>query len=100
MYISNPEWDILDFPAIRHVLLYNCCPEPYPDVTYYITMKVPFALFVLRLYVPVNNVTVMPVSWSVFTQSVFFSRGKYGLTRSEYSVSAPSQYFFWLVGCS
>ena len=39
-FTENSEWIIEDMPAERHVEYYNCCPEPYPDITYYINMKV------------------------------------------------------------
>ncbi|XP_035670846.1 neuronal acetylcholine receptor subunit alpha-10-like [Branchiostoma floridae] len=32
--IENEEWKLLDMTAKRTVAYYNCCPEPYPDVTY------------------------------------------------------------------
>ncbi|CAH1792588.1 unnamed protein product [Owenia fusiformis] len=38
-YESNGEWDVMSVNAERHSILYNCCPEPYIDVTYYIKIK-------------------------------------------------------------
>lgn len=38
-FIKNPEWLVDEFPVERHVLYYNCCPEPYPDITYYVVMQ-------------------------------------------------------------
>ena len=35
-YMSNGEWAIVGVPAVRHELMYGCCPEPYPDVTFYV----------------------------------------------------------------
>ncbi|CAH1252060.1 CHRNA10 [Branchiostoma lanceolatum] len=36
--IENEEWLFLGMPAKRTVAYYNCCPEPYPDVTYTVRM--------------------------------------------------------------
>jgi hypothetical protein len=33
---ENVEWIIDKVPIVRHELFYGCCPEPYPDVTFYI----------------------------------------------------------------
>jgi len=38
-YISNTEWDLIGAPAKRHEVYYECCPEPYVDVTYSIHLK-------------------------------------------------------------
>lgn len=51
-YIEHNEWDIAAFPVIRHVLHYNCCPEPYPDVTFYLTLKRKSQFYVLTVLFP------------------------------------------------
>ncbi|XP_078699115.1 neuronal acetylcholine receptor subunit alpha-3-like [Branchiostoma floridae x Branchiostoma belcheri] len=33
-YKVNEEWELISFNARRAVFLYDCCPEPYPSVTY------------------------------------------------------------------
>ncbi|XP_035669363.1 neuronal acetylcholine receptor subunit alpha-10-like [Branchiostoma floridae] len=38
-FIRNEEWTITELRAIRSEAYYSCCPEPYPDVTFYIIMK-------------------------------------------------------------
>ncbi|KAM8843589.1 neuronal acetylcholine receptor subunit alpha-7-like [Synchiropus picturatus] len=38
-YIPNGEWDLVGVPAKRNELYYDCCKEPYPDVTYTVTMR-------------------------------------------------------------
>ena len=48
VYRSNGEWQILGAPGIRHVIMYLCCPEPYPDVTFY--LKVMFDRFREKQY--------------------------------------------------
>ncbi|XP_035692064.1 neuronal acetylcholine receptor subunit alpha-10-like [Branchiostoma floridae] len=36
---SMEEWQVTDLIAERHVHYYNCCPEPFPDVTFTLVMK-------------------------------------------------------------
>lgn len=33
-YIPNSEWTLVQLHAVRHVVFYSCCAEPYPDITY------------------------------------------------------------------
>ena len=35
----NPGWDVVGTTAQRHVKTYTCCPEPYINLTYSITIK-------------------------------------------------------------
>lgn len=51
-YIDNAEWTVDNIPVERHVLYYNCCPEPYPDVTFYIVMKRRPAFYLLTMIFP------------------------------------------------
>lgn len=51
-YIVNSEWEVNNIPVERHVLYYNCCPEPYPDVTFYIVMKRRPAFYLLTMIFP------------------------------------------------
>ncbi len=32
-YVTNGEWDLLRADLKRNVVVYPCCPEPFPDVT-------------------------------------------------------------------
>ena len=36
---SNLEWQVVSTSVERKVQTYSCCPEPYPDVTYTISIK-------------------------------------------------------------
>ncbi|WAQ98008.1 ACHA9-like protein [Mya arenaria] len=51
-YIENTEWSVLRIPVERHELFYNCCPEPYPDVTFTIVMKRRPAFYLLTMMFP------------------------------------------------
>ncbi|XP_053405084.1 neuronal acetylcholine receptor subunit alpha-10-like [Mercenaria mercenaria] len=51
-YVNNTEWTVSDFPIERHVVYYNCCPEPYPDVTFYVIMKRRSTFYILTMVFP------------------------------------------------
>lgn len=70
-YVSSGEWDLIGIPAQRNEIIYACCPQPYPDVTYtihirrrtiyyYINMIVPCALITCK---PTNIVVYLGISW-------------------------------------
>ena len=56
---SNVEWDIESITAARHVLYYPCCPEPYPDVTYYLNLNRKPNFYIINLIIPSFAITVM-----------------------------------------
>ena len=38
-YVSNGEWELISIEIIRNVVYYACCPEPFPDVTFFIRIR-------------------------------------------------------------
>lgn len=38
LFIDNPEWDVIEIVSGRNVVTYECCPEPYVNVQYNITI--------------------------------------------------------------
>ncbi|XP_041365970.1 neuronal acetylcholine receptor subunit alpha-10-like [Gigantopelta aegis] len=60
-FMLNGEWNLLDIPVKRHVLLYSCCPEPYPDVTFQITLKRKPLFYMLNLLFPCILITAVAV---------------------------------------
>ncbi|KAK6730948.1 hypothetical protein RB195_007425 [Necator americanus] len=38
-YISNGEWQLVNAPARKEVTYYQCCPEPYPTIKFYMHLK-------------------------------------------------------------
>ncbi|CAG2238742.1 CHRNN [Mytilus edulis] len=38
-YVINGEWELLSITIQRNVVYYQCCPEPFPDVTFYIHIR-------------------------------------------------------------
>ncbi|CAH1233642.1 CHRNA7 [Branchiostoma lanceolatum] len=48
----NEEWEVTDLLAERHVHYYNCCPEPYPDVTFTLVMNRRSLYYQYYIFVP------------------------------------------------
>ncbi|XP_052283564.1 neuronal acetylcholine receptor subunit alpha-10-like [Dreissena polymorpha] len=38
-YVNNGEWELLNIRIERNVVTYACCPEPFPDVKFYIHIR-------------------------------------------------------------
>ncbi|KAM8848869.1 neuronal acetylcholine receptor subunit alpha-7-like [Synchiropus picturatus] len=51
-YIPNGEWDLVGVPSKRNELYYDCCKEPYPDVTFTVTMRRRTLYYGLNLLIP------------------------------------------------
>jgi len=51
-YYINVEWDILKVPAERHVKVYACCPEPYPDIFFYLKIRRKPLFYIVNLIIP------------------------------------------------
>ncbi|KAH1183629.1 CHRNA7-FAM7A fusion protein isoform X1 [Mauremys mutica] len=51
-YISNGEWDLVGVPGKRSESFYECCKEPYPDVTFTVTMRRRTLYYGLNLLIP------------------------------------------------
>ena len=58
-FVTNSEFDITRMPLKRNVVIYNCCPEPYPDVTFYIHLKRKPMFYVLNLLFPCILITTV-----------------------------------------
>ncbi|XP_068742628.1 neuronal acetylcholine receptor subunit alpha-10-like isoform X2 [Montipora capricornis] len=62
-YMESSEFELISAKAERNVVTYSCCPEPYPDITFYIHIRrIPF-FFLFNIIIPCMVVT----SFSVFT---------------------------------
>ncbi|CAL4103525.1 unnamed protein product, partial [Meganyctiphanes norvegica] len=51
-YQVNGEFDLQQFRAVRNVEQYSCCPEPYPDITFHITIRRRPMFYVFNLILP------------------------------------------------
>ncbi|XP_077578986.1 neuronal acetylcholine receptor subunit alpha-10a [Stigmatopora nigra] len=50
--VDNVEWEVLGMPATRSVILYGCCADPYPDITYTLKLKRRASFYVFNLLIP------------------------------------------------
>ena len=51
-FVTNVEWEVNRLPLQRHVIKYGCCPEPYPDVTFYVVLERKPLFYILNLLFP------------------------------------------------
>ncbi|KAK7501654.1 hypothetical protein BaRGS_00007085, partial [Batillaria attramentaria] len=58
-FVANSEFDITSIPLERHVIVYGCCPEPYPDVTFYVIMRRKPMFYILNLLFPCILITTV-----------------------------------------
>ncbi|XP_060067252.1 neuronal acetylcholine receptor subunit alpha-10-like [Ylistrum balloti] len=56
-FVNNVEWDVKAVNIIRHVIYYGCCPEPYPDVTFYLVLDRKPLFYLLNLMFPCMLIT-------------------------------------------
>nr|XP_056714784.1 neuronal acetylcholine receptor subunit alpha-10 [Euleptes europaea] len=51
-FVENVEWELLGMPARRNVIVYGCCSEPYPDVTYTLVLQRRASFYIFNLLLP------------------------------------------------
>ncbi|XP_057683231.1 cholinergic receptor, nicotinic, alpha 11 isoform X1 [Corythoichthys intestinalis] len=51
-YMPNGEWDLIGVPGTRNEIFYDCCKEPYPDVTFNVTIRRRTLYYALNLLIP------------------------------------------------
>lgn len=51
-YVVHNEWSLTGMPVVRNVLYYECCAEPYPDVTFFLTIKRKSQFYVMTVLFP------------------------------------------------
>ncbi|XP_042347398.1 neuronal acetylcholine receptor subunit alpha-7a isoform X1 [Plectropomus leopardus] len=51
-YIANGEWDLVEVPGQKNDRYYDCCMEPYPDVTFTVVMRRRTLYYGLNLLIP------------------------------------------------
>lgn len=55
----NGEWDLVGFPCGRNVMKYECCPQPYSDVTCTLKLRRRTTYFFVNLIVPCFLITLL-----------------------------------------
>ena len=60
-YYYNVEWDILNVTAMKRVKFYPCCDEPYPDITFNLTLRRRTLFYSLNLIMPCVSISCLTV---------------------------------------
>ncbi|OXU26415.1 hypothetical protein TSAR_003286 [Trichomalopsis sarcophagae] len=60
-FITNGEWDLLGVPGKRNEIYYNCCPEPYIDITFVVIIRRRTLYYFFNLIVPCVLIASMAV---------------------------------------
>ena len=63
-YIENGEWCLEKLTAIRNIIIYSCCPEPYPYITYYVIIKRRPTFYIFNMILP--NFLITMVGYFIF----------------------------------
>ena len=64
-YVVNGEWDLIGIPAQRNEVIYVCCPQPYPDVTYTIHIRRRSKYYYVNMIVPCALITCKPANITI-----------------------------------
>ncbi|XP_046901693.1 neuronal acetylcholine receptor subunit alpha-9-I [Hypomesus transpacificus] len=51
-FVENVEWECHGMPAVRNVIMYGCCSDPYPDITYTLLLKRRSLFYIFNLLLP------------------------------------------------
>lgn len=60
-FYPSVEWDVLGVPAKRHERYYPCCPEPFPDITYYVKIRRKTLFYTVNLIIPCVSISFLTV---------------------------------------
>ncbi|XP_018022912.1 acetylcholine receptor subunit alpha-type acr-16 [Hyalella azteca] len=60
-FIKNGEWDLIGCPGKRNAIYYQCCPEPYVDVTFEIMIRRRTLYYFCNLILPCVLIASMAV---------------------------------------
>ncbi|XP_068448181.1 neuronal acetylcholine receptor subunit alpha-9-I [Clinocottus analis] len=51
-FVDNVEWVCHGMPAVRNVMMYGCCSDPYTDITYTLLLKRRSSFYIFNLLLP------------------------------------------------
>uniref|UniRef100_A0A672YMW8 Cholinergic receptor nicotinic alpha 9 subunit n=1 Tax=Sphaeramia orbicularis TaxID=375764 RepID=A0A672YMW8_9TELE len=51
-FVENVEWECHGMPATKNVIMYGCCPDPYPDITYTVLLQRRSSFYIFNLLLP------------------------------------------------
>ncbi|CAI5450706.1 unnamed protein product [Caenorhabditis angaria] len=61
LYIRNTEWSLTDFRVKIYKKNYECCPDPFPDVTYFMVLRRSPSYYIFSLVIPSAFITVVTI---------------------------------------
>ena len=60
-YVTNPEWDLIGTSGTRNEVIYECCPEPYLDITYTIHVRRRTIPYLKNIIIPSFTITLASI---------------------------------------
>ncbi|XP_070408050.1 neuronal acetylcholine receptor subunit alpha-9-II [Nothobranchius furzeri] len=51
-FVENVEWECHGMPATKNVIMYGCCSDPYPDITYRVLLQRRSSFYIFNLLLP------------------------------------------------
>ncbi|CAF0931453.1 unnamed protein product [Didymodactylos carnosus] len=60
-FYRSVEWDIMDVPAQRNIRQYTCCPQTYPDITFFIILRRKTLFYTVNLIIPCVGISFLTV---------------------------------------
>ena len=60
-FYQSTEWDLLEIPAKKNEKYYTCCSEPYPDITFNVTMRRKTLFHTVNLIIPCVAISFLTV---------------------------------------
>ena len=60
-FYRSVEWDILAVPAKKNEIFYPCCAEPFPDITFRLTMRRKTLFYTVNLIIPCVAISFLTV---------------------------------------
>ncbi|KAM8849015.1 neuronal acetylcholine receptor subunit alpha-9-II [Synchiropus picturatus] len=51
-FVENVEWECHGMPATKNVIMYGCCADPYPDITYTVLLQRRSSFYIFNLLLP------------------------------------------------
>ena len=103
-YLPNSEWEIVENTATRNLIKYDCCPHPYGDLTFNLTLrrKVSFQLRLMLLPTLLLSTISLFMFWipahrpdrtALGRHFLFFKLGKIVLFRNSIVRNIPGTKF-------
>ncbi|VDL73344.1 unnamed protein product, partial [Nippostrongylus brasiliensis] len=99
-YIPNMEWTLVDFKYRNNLKYYDCCPDPYPDISYFFAIKRNPSYYLFTLIIPSAFITIVTVSLGVtalLSLAIILMMVSDKLPATSDSVPLLGQYYIGLI---